>query len=427
MIAALVTVPVTMPLLARLVSAEVQADEAQTYARAAVIGTHLAQGEPAGDVAGQVQATDRTGAVVYQHGDPIPAGIVNQVCAAARGSVILQLRGAQHRGSCWRNGELQVVTITKREPRSYIAIGLFVLVLALVAGLVNALGVMQLIRPMSRIGAALDQVSLGQSNVSMKPTGMHEIDQLIERLNATARAVESRENEILARVQVIQEMARLVAHEVRNPLQSLTLFTQLLVDADDRKERLELQESVQNEIQVLDDVVRRLLREGTTRGALRLQLEPVDVHAELVRLQRVRSKDGERRGITVQVEVETGLVAHLDRMLFVRSVQNLVTNAIRAAPDKRGVVKISASFEGPDLLLWVDDNGPGVDPTLGERVFELNVTGGKGTGLGLSLTRGVAEAHGGTVRFLQSPLGGARFEIKVPRGPEARSNPEDVG
>lgn len=414
-IAALVTVPVILPVLARLVAAEVKAGDADLYSRTASYGLSFSAEAGPPEDAVYVRVTDTAGGVLYLHEQvPPPADLEDRVCGTPRAAVGIPVQGQSYGASCWRGRDRQVVVLWRVEPRSYLGIGAFVVVLALIAALINALGVTQLIRPMARISAALDQVSMGERNIKMKPTGLYEIDRLIERLNATASAIETRENEILARVQVIQEMARLVAHEVRNPLQSLTLFSQLLVDASEPAERKELHDSIKGEIQVLDDVVQRLLREGTSRGALRLQPERVDLQSELMRLQKVRHREAQQRGVQVVATIEPDLVASVDRMLLLRALQNLINNALRAVPDDNGLVTISAAREGDELVIAVDDNGPGVDPHLGERIFELNVTGGGGHGLGLSLTRGVAEAHGGSVRFLESPLGGARFEIRIP-------------
>ena len=116
------------------------------------------------------------------------------------------------------------------------------------------------------------------------------------------------------------------------------------------------------------------------------------------------------------MEVANHGVGHvpLDRALFSRSIENLVANAIRAVPSGTGIVRITATLHDHQLEVTVEDNGPGVNPELGDRVFEPNVSGEAGTGLGLALTKGVIEAHGGTIRFSGSTLGGACFEARVP-------------
>jgi signal transduction histidine kinase len=101
-----------------------------------------------------------------------------------------------------------------------------------------------------------------------------------------------------------------------------------------------------------------------------------------------------------------------------RLVRNLADNAARHASSRVG---IRVGIEGREAVLRVDDDGPGVPVADRERVFERftrldesRVRGAGGTGLGLALVRAVALAHGGTVRVLDSPLGGARFEARLP-------------
>ena len=73
---------------------------------------------------------------------------------------------------------------------------------------------------------------------------------------------------------------------------------------------------------------------------------------------------------------------------------------------------------GKNLLIIVDDDGPGVPPEARQRIFQpYHSTKSGGTGLGLALVQRVVTAHGGTVRCEKSPLGGARFVVIVPRHP----------
>lgn len=100
---------------------------------------------------------------------------------------------------------------------------------------------------------------------------------------------------------------------------------------------------------------------------------------------------------------------------------NLTTNAcdaVRALPDgRRGVVRLTLGVDAGDVRVDVDDNGPGVPAALRHRIFDRFFTTkalGEGTGRGLDICRGIVERHGGTIALADSPLGGARFTVRLP-------------
>lgn len=421
--AALAMLPVAIPLLYRLVLAENRAGRAELYATNAQIGLTIDQGHaPPLDRSLYTRAIDFEGNVLVETGDDRPDPSFDDLVCNHPWRVLALDQDATRTGACFETRDLRVISVFPTPRRSYVGIGVFSVATAIIAGLVTALGVLTLLRPLGRMGQMLDQVTMGASGARMRGTGVREIDQLIERMNGLASAVAERENAILGQVQVAQEMARLVAHEVRNPLQSMELLTSLLADESDPTERRELSQSIHAEIRTLDDVVTRLLREGATRGSLRLHLQEEDVGQLLQHVARMKAGDAERKGVQIEVIAEGPGDARLDRPLMSRSIENLVNNALRAVPREGGRVRLSVGGTGSHVRIAVEDNGPGIDPELGPAVFEVNVSGAGGSGLGLSLTKGVAEAHGGRVHFERSGLGGARFVIEIPRRPAPPAN-----
>jgi signal transduction histidine kinase len=119
------------------------------------------------------------------------------------------------------------------------------------------------------------------------------------------------------------------------------------------------------------------------------------------------------------VQLTTGEVSTVelpfDQALVKRTIENLVLNALQAAPRGTGEVRVSVVEEGDGIVIVVEDNGPGVPEEIVDHVFEPNVTGKQGGhGLGLALVKGVVEAHNGHIRYTRSALGGARFEAWLP-------------
>jgi signal transduction histidine kinase len=109
-------------------------------------------------------------------------------------------------------------------------------------------------------------------------------------------------------------------------------------------------------------------------------------------------------------------------------VRNLVDNAERHA---QSLVRVSVATKGPWVRLAVEDDGPGLEPNLREKVFErfarleeARTRDAGGAGLGLALTKRIVETHGGRIFVEDSPLGGAAFVVELP---SAEQPPDDEG
>ena len=356
-------------------------------------------------------------------GDPALRGHDLAFLCAENGPRTIQADDRLWAVACVEQGDIRVFAASRIHParQAQLVMGL-VLLLAVVVGIVTALGVLRLLRPLSDVSRALHRVGEGERGVRMPRTGLAELDELVDRLNAAAREMEDREDGILARIELVQEMARLVAHEVRNPLQSLELLTSLIASESDERERLDIANSIHQEIHTLETVVNRLLRESAISGALRLQRQPQSVATLVEQVVALRRPEANARSMRLSTGVLADRLVLVDAALLKRSIENLVINAMQAVPRRSGEVSISVLEEEPHLVIAVDDNGPGVDPTLAETIFDAHVTTKeRGTGLGLTLVKGVVEAHNGYIRVVRSPLGGARFEVRIPLDGEENS------
>ncbi len=114
----------------------------------------------------------------------------------------------------------------------------------------------------------------------------------------------------------------------------------------------------------------------------------------------------------VSLSVDVGL---MERVLV-----NLLRNALDAASEGR--VRLRWRPDDDQVVFWVEDSGPGIDPDVRDRLFEPFFTTkavGDGTGLGLAVVHSIVEEHGGTVEVGDSPLGGASFRVTLPQRPDA--------
>jgi signal transduction histidine kinase len=223
-----------------------------------------------------------------------------------------------------------------------------------------------------------------------------------------------RELEQRERFASLGRLAGGVAHEVRSPLNALSMASQRLRrelrDTDDPDGRLRgLEEAIAKSVRRLDDTVRGFLELGsggppperTRFGLGSLVDEAIEAEAP----------DAERRPAPGPLEVSA------DRGLLLKALANLVRNAQQAAP---GTVSVAWRRTGARAVIEVTDAGPGVPRADRERVFEPFFTGREGgTGLGLALARDAVRRHGGTLRAEEAAGGGARFVIDIPVGGDA--------
>jgi len=425
-LAAVAVLPTAIPITMRLVGAEHTLAVRHTMTGASLAARTLEHDGalPPGtrDRMGvdHIHVVSDDGLLVFQEGIDLPADVFAAACpTGAMTEPANQTRRAED-GTNWAVSCVPVsgyrVVAAWRPPQSAATeIAVLVLALAAIVGIVTALGVLRLLAPLSRVSHALERVGAGERGVRVGSTGLSELDDLVERLNVAARSVEDRESEFLDRIRVIQEMSRMVAHEVRNPLQSLELLTSLIASSDEEGERQELAQSIHQEIRALDMVVDRVLRQGVTGSGLTLRKQEHTLRPVIDQVVALRTPESKAQGITLEVGDVVDRALPIDPALLGRSIENLVLNAMQAVPPRRGRIRISAYDENDSVCIVVEDNGPGVPEALGNAIYEVDVTGRTGgTGLGLALVKGVIEAHGGYVEHDRSPLGGARFRARIP-------------
>ena len=122
----------------------------------------------------------------------------------------------------------------------------------------------------------------------------------------------------------------------------------------------------------------------------------------------------ESRGVAVQIDLGEDVELPLDRSPMERVFQNLLSNAIEAMPNG-GSVNVRANRRDSEIVVSVEDNGPGIPASLAAQLFEPFVTAGKknGVGLGLALSRETVVSHGGDL-WSDSKEDGARFVVRLP-------------
>jgi two-component system, NtrC family, nitrogen regulation sensor histidine kinase NtrY len=275
-------------------------------------------------------------------------------------------------------------------------------------------------RKIGALVATARRVSGGNTDARVALHGHDEMTELADAFNAMLDDLEASRGQVeyLQRVGVWQDVARRLAHEIKNPLTPIQLAVQQCVSAyrgdDARYAKLlaDTGEIVEEEIQGL----RRLVDTFRTLGALpRVEAAPVEL-AELI--EELRLDPTMATHLTL-VPPPAPVTLRADKLLLKRVLANLVENGIHAGLDAKasGEVVVTWRSAGDQVTITVDDHGPGVAAGDRERIFEPYVTTkATGTGLGLAIAKKIVIEHRGelAVAAERAPTGGARFAITLP-------------
>ena len=219
------------------------------------------------------------------------------------------------------------------------------------------------------------------------------------------------------RLAAIGELVAGVAHEVNNPLSSISAFAQLMLrDGGLTATQRESVEIIKSETVRASQVVKDLLAFARRREPLH---ELVDLNGVITRTLRLRGYQMS----TNQISVETDLAPDLPNVAGdARQLQqvclNLVINAVQAmTATGGGTLRLSTRYDKGSVVMDVRDSGPGIPDATKARIFEPFFTTkdeGEGTGLGLSVSYGIVTAHGGTIEAAETSPSGTTIRVTLP-------------
>jgi signal transduction histidine kinase len=265
-----------------------------------------------------------------------------------------------------------------------------------------------LTRDLRKLAIAADRIGHGNLRDPVPVSSSGEIGTLaatMERMRAQLSERDAR----------MQQMLAGIAHEVRNPLAGMTLFTDILRDelpadaaGDDARGHVD---KIRRELGYLERVVTDFL-DYARRPVL--EREPVELGALLEEVAALARADGG------PVEVDAGAAAagqvHADRAQLRRALHNLARNAQQATSPSAPPVVLRASARGAEVVVEVENTGAAIPPEIQARLFDpFFTTREKGTGLGLAFVRDAVVAHGGTVE-VRCAGGRTTFSVTLPSG-----------
>ncbi|HEX7236057.1 MAG TPA: HAMP domain-containing sensor histidine kinase, partial [Gammaproteobacteria bacterium] len=292
---------------------------------------------------------------------------------------------------------------------------------ALIALVPAALGIAGIfwffvLRPLRAIDRAISDLGRGAFSQAIAVSGPHDIETLGRQLEWLRHRLKESTDEK-------NKFLRHMSHELKTPLANIREGTELLLDGSVGQLDIQQQEvtSILRDNGVkLQKLIENLLTFSawqTHTAALELsefELKPM-VFSVLGQHRLVLSN----KKIKLQLAI-SAITVLADEGKLKLVLENLLSNAIKFTPSG-GTIHVSAGMQGNDLVMDVSDDGPGVHPEDGNRIFEAFYQGRRpqggpvgGTGIGLSVVAEGVQAHGGSVELVRNGEPGAHFQVRLP-------------
>jgi len=210
------------------------------------------------------------------------------------------------------------------------------------------------------------------------------------------------------------------AHELRTPLTALKLQLELLRSSRDEQDRDAALTRLRQGVERASHLVGQLLALARAEPGQALPMADID----LVAVARMALSDAAAlatsRGARIELDAPPRLQMQGDEQGLRSLLRNLVDNAVKYGGTSPNVV-VRLQADEHEVRLFVDDAGPGIPTAERERAFDRfhrrDTGGGDGSGLGLAIVRAIAAQHGGSASLADSPQGGLRVELHLPRLP----------
>jgi len=312
--------------------------------------------------------------------------------------------------------ERQEISAAGRELFEFLVfIGIFFVGTVLV--LARGIGAM-IVTPVRRLLAGTREAALGNLEFEVEYRGRDEMKTLVDGFNAMIRNLKSHQQEMadLGRKAAWAEMARKVAHEVKNPLTPIQLSAEHLLHVwKDRPDEFEpaLKESISYIVGEVDNL-RRIAEDflDLSRAAV-LNKAPMTLDEVLIETIAPYKKLLADR-LVFHEAIDPDLAFDGDRAKLKIAFRNLMINAIESIRH-HGEIRVEARRAEDQFLVVVVDNGSGMSPDVLDRIFEPHFsTKSAGTGLGLPITKKIIEDHGGTIRVRSEAGQGTTILIELP-------------
>jgi two-component system NtrC family sensor kinase len=314
--------------------------------------------------------------------------------------------------------ELRGVASQMREQwKNAVQMGIILGGAGLLAAIGAALWLWRTLRPLQELRLKARRIASGDYGKRIGIYSRDEIGDLAREFDGMAWALQEREQRLIRseRLATVGKVAAQITHEIRNPLASIGLNAELLVDelAPAQNEGRRLLEVISGEIDRLSEITESYLRYVRLP---RPKLMPEDPSALVSAVMEFARSELALAGITLELDAPPGLPEiAADENQLRQALLNLVRNAREAMPDG-GRLQVAVAATAEDRVnLKVTDSGAGIAPQHLGRIFEpFFSTKEKGTGLGLALVQHIVTEHGARIEVRSAGQRGTVFELSFP-------------
>lgn len=274
--------------------------------------------------------------------------------------------------------------------------------------------------PVAQLSEKLKKIRLGKKNETIQWSIDDEVGELIRDYNSMVTKLD--ESALLLaqteRDTAWREMAKQVAHEIKNPLTPMKLSIQYLEHAA-REEGTDLPSMIKRVSKTLIEQIDNLTNiasEFSSYAKMPQAMNEVFVLNDVVASVHDLFRKREDMDIQLQVPIND-LFVFADKSQVIRVLNNIVKNAIQAIPkSRRGLIHIKMNYTNDYIVISIHDNGVGIDESMREKVFYPNfTTKSSGMGLGLAICSDIIQSFDGRIYFETEKGVGTTFFIELPR------------
>jgi signal transduction histidine kinase len=276
--------------------------------------------------------------------------------------------------------------------------------------------------PLTLLQDKIGKLRLGRKNEMIEYASQDEIGSLVAEYNRMIKELEA-SAELLAKSEretAWREMAKQVAHEVKNPLTPMKLSVQHLIKAwEDKRPDFDtrlhkFKDAMIEQIETLSNIASEFSYFAKMPAALKQEIDLEDLLSKTIEFYK-NNDDNIRFVFKKKTEQPPIVIADRDQLL--RVFNNLFRNAIQSIPEeKEGMIHVTLNKERNEYVISIKDNGNGIPLDIQEKIFEPNfTTKNSGMGLGLAMSKSILENMNGSISFQSNEESGTTFYVRILR------------